>query len=77
VHDALLIEAPLDELEGVVRDTQEAMADASAAVLNGFRLRSDAKVIRYPDRYTDERGEHMWNSVWLTIRELTSESIEI
>ena len=77
VHDALLVEAHLDELGGVVRDTQEAMADASAAVLNGFRLRSDAKVIRYPDRYTDARGQHMWNSVWLTIRELTSESIDI
>ena len=39
------------------------MAQASAAVLDGFRLRSDAKVVRYPDRYMDERGEKMWHKV--------------
>jgi DNA polymerase-1 len=26
-------------------------------------LRSDAKVIRYPDRYSDPRGEVMWSKV--------------
>jgi hypothetical protein len=33
-------------------------------VLDGFRLRSDAKVVRFPDRYQDPRGQHMWNTVW-------------
>ncbi len=64
VHDALLIEAPLAKLDQVVTATQQAMADASAVVLDGFRLRSDAKVIRYPDRYTDERGGSVWKTVW-------------
>ena len=63
VHDALLIEAPLSALDEVVVATQTAMSDASAAVLNGFRLRSDAKIVRYPDRYMDERGTVMWNTV--------------
>ena len=36
VHDALLIEAPLAQLEDAVRTTQQAMAEASAAVLKGF-----------------------------------------
>ena len=63
VHDALLIEAPLDGLTDVVAATQMAMADASAIVLDGFRLRSDAKVIRYPDRYMDERGIEMWDTI--------------
>ncbi len=63
VHDALLIEAPLDELDGIVAATQTAMSDASAAVLSGFRLRSDAKIVRYPDRYMDERGTVMWDTV--------------
>lgn len=63
VHDALLIEAPLDILDDMVVATQAAMSDASAAVLDGFRLRSDAKIIRYPDRYMDERGVVMWNTV--------------
>jgi len=63
VHDALLIEAPLDELVDAVAATQAAMSDASAAVLDGFRLRSEAKIVRYPDRYMDERGAVMWETV--------------
>ena len=64
VHDALLVEAPLTELDAVVAATQQAMSDASAVVLDGFRLRSDVKIVRYPDRYMDPRGERMWNAVW-------------
>ena len=63
VHDALLIEASLETLDAVIATTQELMAQASEAVLDGFRLRSDAKVVRYPDRYMDERGEKMWAKV--------------
>lgn len=63
IHDAILIEAPLDQLDEVVSRTQCLMSDASAVVLNGFRLRSDAKTIRSPDRYMDERGEAMWSTV--------------
>jgi hypothetical protein len=32
------------------------MGKASASVLDGFRLRTDAKVIVAPNRYRDERG---------------------
>jgi len=63
VHDAILIEAPLTELDAVVAHTQSVMRKASAAVLDGFMLESDAKVVRAPERYMDERGERMWNMV--------------
>jgi DNA polymerase-1 len=63
VHDALLIEAPLDELDETVERTQELMTVASQIVLDGFRLRSDTEVVRYPDRYTDKRGAVMWATV--------------
>jgi DNA polymerase-1 len=63
VHDAMLIEAPLGQLDAAVATAQEAMADASNAVL-GFRLRSDVKLVRHPDRYADERGTTMWQTVW-------------
>ena len=63
VHDALLVEAHLDEIEQVVVDTQAAMEDASLLVLPGFPLRSEAKIVRYPDRYVDPRGVHMWKTV--------------
>lgn len=63
VHDALLVEAAVEDIDAVVRATQIAMEDASAAVLGGFRLRSDAKIVRYPNRYMDERGVEMWKRV--------------
>jgi DNA polymerase I len=59
VHDACLIEAPLDELADTVRLAQRLMAEASAIVLDGFPLRTDATLIRYPDRYDDPRGRTM------------------
>jgi hypothetical protein len=64
VHDALLIEGPSDAIEAVVAETQRAMRDASEVVLPGFPLRTDAKIVRHPDRFTDERGREMWNVVW-------------
>jgi hypothetical protein len=63
VHDALLVEADEANINEVVAQTQAAMRKASEAVLEGFALRSDAQVIRYPDRFQDERGTNMWT--WL------------
>lgn len=63
VHDALLVEAPLNEIDSVVNLTQSAMKEASQVVLDGFELRTDAKVIRYPERYSDKRGVVMWQKV--------------
>ncbi len=42
---------------------QEAMAQASLCVLEQFPLRTEAKVIRFPDRYMDPRGRATWNAV--------------
>lgn len=53
VHDAILIEAPAWQIGDAVREAQRAMSDASAAVLDGFRLRTEAKVFAWPDRYAD------------------------
>src|SRR5262249_23268040 len=63
VHDALLVEGSADAIDDVVARTQEAMAEGSEVVLAGFRLRSDAKVVRWPDRYMDERGRAFWGRV--------------
>jgi hypothetical protein len=32
-------------------------------LLDGFRLRSDAKIVRWPDRYMDDRGRVFWGRV--------------
>jgi hypothetical protein len=65
VHDAVLIEAPLARIEADVVLMQEIMRRASRVVLNSdasgtHELRTDAKIIRYPDRYSDKRGEDIW-----------------
>ena len=63
VHDALMVEGPVDAIDDVVARTQAAMAEASEVVLAGFRLRSDAKIVRWPDRYMDDRGREFWARV--------------
>jgi DNA polymerase-1 len=63
IHDALLIEAPLQELDLAISETQDAMAEVSSAVLKGFKLNTDVEIVRYPDRYMDKRGESMWERV--------------
>jgi DNA polymerase I-like protein with 3'-5' exonuclease and polymerase domains len=70
IHDALLIEAPLEGLDEAVLVAEEAMAEASRVVLGGFELRTDKKIIRYPDRYKDRRGEKMWNTVLRILEDL-------
>ena len=63
VHDAVLIRAPLDRLKADIAGMQAAMSEASKLVLGGFELGTDAKVVRYPDRYMDDRGVVMWERV--------------
>jgi DNA polymerase-1 len=60
IHDAVLICSRLDRLEQDVAITQAAFAEASRVVLGGFELRSEAKIVRFPDRYFDARGRRMW-----------------
>jgi DNA polymerase-1 len=67
VHDAVLICAPLDRLEADVARMQEAMCEASRIVLDGFELGTDADVIKYPNRFSDERGAVMWARVMTLI----------
>ena len=68
VHDALLLEAPIERIEAEVKLLRELMRRASRVVLNAeasgtLELRTDATIIRYPERYGDERGEAIWENV--------------
>ena len=64
MHDAVLIEAPLGELEDRVKQAQELMREASRQVLGDFELTTDADIYRYPERYRDEeRGGKFWDKV--------------
>ena len=63
IHDAMLIEASLGCLDDAVWATRQAMACASRIVLDGFELRTEAKLFRAPDRFEDARGAAMWGQV--------------
>ncbi len=70
VHDALLIEARIEDIQATIDATQRAMAEASKIILEGFELRSKVKEIRYPDRYMDDRGEKMWNTINTILKDM-------
>jgi hypothetical protein len=74
VHDALLIVAPINGIEAAITVTRVAMAEASRIVLDGFEVRTEAKVVRCPERFTDKRGTRMWNEVTQLIEE--AEAVE-
>jgi hypothetical protein len=63
IHDAVLICAPLDRLAADVERMRACWAKASRVVLDGFELRTEATLVRHPDRYQDPRGTLMWDRV--------------
>jgi DNA polymerase I len=68
VHDAALIEAPIERIEADVALMREIMRRASRAVLNAtaagpHELRTDVNIVRHPDRYSDPRGVEVWEKV--------------
>ena len=75
IHDAVLIEASVENIEAAVAQTKDAMREASAVVLDGFELRTDAEIIRWPNRYMDERGEKMWNTVMSILDEIDEQDL--
>ena len=62
IHDALLIEAPLDQLEAQTAVMQSCMAEASRLILDGFILESVAEYTRYPETFGNRQGP-MWELV--------------
>jgi DNA polymerase I-like protein with 3'-5' exonuclease and polymerase domains len=63
IHDAFLIEAPVEEIDEQVAFMRELMSRAGGVVTGGLPIRTEAKVFRYPDRYVDPRGVPMWNRI--------------
>ena len=63
VHDAIMAEAPADQAEDLSAALDRVMRDAAALVLRGYELPTDIQMILPGQRYYDERGEAMWNTV--------------
>ncbi len=71
IHDAVLVEGPSDDIYHIVAEAQRAMREASEIVLNGFSLKSEAEIVRWPNRYSDERGKRMWDRVTGIVADIT------
>jgi DNA polymerase I len=68
VHDAVLIECPPKELDTAIGTMQRAMTQAGEIVLGGYQVRTDYRIVLYPQRYRDPRGELMWNTTQRLLR---------
>jgi hypothetical protein len=75
VHDAFLIESASAEVETETERMRDAMQEASELVLPGFPLKTDAKLLRHPDRYSDPRGERMWAVVGRIVVDLEAGAV--
>jgi hypothetical protein len=63
VHDALMAECALDEVDEVSMALDRVMRDASAIVLHGYELPTDVQIIRPGERFFDKRGAEMWDVI--------------
>ena len=70
VHDAVMIGSSIEHIERDVEIMREIMEAASRAVLGGFNIPAEAKIVRYPDRYIDKRGVVMWERVMQLLADL-------
>ena len=70
VHDAVLIEAPIDRINLDVEAAKSCWRRASEIVLDGFGLDADSKTVCYPDVYHDGDGEEMWTRLLNILDEL-------
>ncbi len=70
VHDALLVEFDERHFERDLLVAQSLMAQASKIVLNGFEIRTDAKVIRHSDHFMESKGEYMWRKIEAILSEI-------
>jgi hypothetical protein len=74
VHDAMMAEGLVSEVEELSRALDQAMGDASAVVLRGYRLPTDCQIIKPGENYRDERGAAMWAVVTRLLAKLEKET---
>lgn len=82
LHDSITIEAPIESIEETVDLARREMEAASAMLLYSrdrrtrYRLRVDAKIIRYPDRYREPGAQEWWQYLCDLVKEITGEDLE-
>jgi DNA polymerase I len=63
VHDAIMAEADAGQADDVSLALDRVMRDASSVVLRGYELPTDVQLIQAGQRYFDDRGVEMWETV--------------
>ena len=64
IHDAVMVESDADAIDDAVEVTRACMTTASATLLDGLVIGTDAAVVTWPGRYVDQpRGLAMWDKV--------------
>ena len=74
IHDAFVAEADLDRVEEASAALDRVMRDASSIVLRGYELPTDCQIVRPGERYFDDRGLEMWNTVTRLLAKLEARS---
>ena len=67
----MLIEAPVNEIDSAVAEARASMDAASALLLDGYKLRNEVDVFRFPDRFFDKDGAETWRKVSAIVPTLT------
>lgn len=74
VHDAVLLECPINDADSVAKKATAVMEQASSIVLGAGRVvRVDYEIIRHPDRFTDARGVETWDRITRLLDEMDGE----
>jgi hypothetical protein len=63
VHDAMMAECDLDQVDDVSAALDRAMRDAASVVLRGYELPTDKQIVRPGERFFDKNGAEMWSTV--------------
>jgi hypothetical protein len=74
VHDAVLVECPLDDLARTLERVPQIMREAAKAVL-GHEIPVDHAVILPGEHYYDQRGAKMYNQVMGILGEIEAEEV--
>jgi DNA polymerase-1 len=75
IHDAVLIEAPVNEIDSAVAEARASMDVASVLFLGGYKLRNEVDVFRFPERFFDKDGAETWCKVSAIVETLKQSGV--
>jgi hypothetical protein len=75
VHDALMAESPVNDIENTSKALDQVMRDASRIVLRGYELRTDKKIVLPGGHFSDKRGQAMWDTVSRLVAKFETEQV--